>query len=350
MKKTIVYIVMLLLLGFGVYYFIFKEHDAFAGSEAGFTIKDTSAIGKIFMADKKGQTILLERKPNGWILNGKYPVMPSPLNTLMETLLRQTAAFPVPQQAYNTAITVLAGTAVKVEVYDKAGDKIRVFYVGGQANDNAGSYMLMEGAQTPYVVQIPGFPGYLTPRYSTDITDWRDRTVFNVPAAQIASVSVQYPQEPLNSFVMKAGKDGKLTVDVDPVLSNGKTVNSRRAEVFSKFFERVYCEGYINGVYKLDSIIKSTEKRCDIELITKDGAKQQVAVYWMPLNRRSKNMLKPVPGVDDKYDADRYYAVINQAKDTVIIQFGTFDKIFRKAWEFYTPDDTTANRTVQISR
>ena len=62
-------------------------------------------------------------------------------------------------------------------------------------------------------------------------------------------------------------------------------------------------------------------------------------------------MLTPFPGIDNRFDADRFYAVINNFKDTVIIQRFTFDKIFRKAYEFYEADDTTgARETIEIPK
>ena len=55
----------------------------------------------------------------------------------------------------------------------------------------------------------------------------------------------------------------------------------------------------------------------------------------MFMNKRSKNVYKengkdPLP-----YDGDRCYAVFNKDADTAIIQLGIFNKITRKAVEFY---------------
>lgn len=341
MRKTVLYIVLLAVLGAGVWYFVFKEKDAFSGDEAGFKIEDTASISKIFMADKRGRTVTLERKKDGWQLNGQYKVIISTVNTLLSTLHRQVAIYPVNNNAYNNVVTQLAGSGIKVEIYDNDGDKMRVFYVGGQANENAGTYMLMDGAEQPYVVQIPGFSGYITPRYSTDITDWRDRTVIDVPQSQLASVSIKYDLEPLNNFTLKKNADGQFSIDADQQLMNANRLNKRRTESYSKFFEKLYSEGYINGVIKLDSIISSVPKYSTIDVTSSGGQIEHVDVYLMPLNKRSKNMLSPMHGLDNNFDADRFYAVINNAKDTVIIQRFTFDKIFRKAYEFYQPDDTS---------
>ncbi|MBL7684047.1 MAG: DUF4340 domain-containing protein [Flavipsychrobacter sp.] len=351
MKKTVVYIIILAALSWAVYYFVFRDRDAFSGDEAGFTIADTSAIAKIFMADKRGNTILLERKNGSWLLNNQYPVMNQPVSNILYTLMSQGAQYPVAQHMRDGIIKMLAGEGVKVEVYDADGDKMRVFYVAGQANNNAGSYMLMQGSETPYVVQIPGFPGYIATRYSTNIADWRDRSVFTIPKAEINTISIKYPDAPLNNFTIRRDAAGGLTADIDPALSAGKQVNKRRVDVFSAYFEKLYSEGYINGTIKLDSVIKSVPLMCVIEASTKQGKTQKADIYLMPLNRRSKNMLSPFPGLDNNYDADRFYAVINNAKDTVIIQRFTFDKVFRKAYEFYEADDTTrTNQVIEIPK
>lgn len=343
MKKTLIYLLLTIALGAGVWYFVFMEKDAFSKSETGFRVDDTASVYKIFLADKKGKQILLERKSGGWILNNKYPAMQAPIDILLSTLKKQVAQYPVPQNAYDNVIKMMAGEAIKVELYDKGGDKISIFYVVGQANNNTGSYMLMDGSEMPYVVQIPGFEGYLTGRYSTTFEDWRDRTVFNVNENDLKSVTVTYSDEQLNSFTLRRIAKDNIEVDIDKGLMTGKPLNKRRANVYSRFFEKVYCEGYINDTWHLDSVIKSVPKYCGIDVADVKGETAHADIYWMPINKRSKNMLTPFPGIDNRFDADRFYAVINNFKDTVIIQRFTFDKIFRKAYEFYEADDTTGS-------
>lgn len=350
MRKTIVYILLLVLSALGVWYFLFRDKNIFGNDEAGFTIKDTASISRIFLADKKGNTILLQRqKDGGWLLDNKYPVMSSPVNTLLYTFTMQVPMYPVPETQHNNVIKSMSANAVKVELYDNDNEMIRTFYVGGQANNFEGTYMLIEGATRPYVVQIPGLDGYLTTRYSTDATDWRDRTVCNITAQELRSVTVTYPSEPLNSFTLINDSEGKIKVEADTALTKYSKFNERRASVYSKYFEKIFHEGYVNGTYKIDSLISISPVRCIIDVASKKGEKQHIEVHWMPLNKRSKNMLTPNPSTPGTYDADRFFAVINNAKDTVIIQRTTFDKIFRSAYEFYQPDDTSINR-IQVGK
>src|ERR1700761_9670815 len=129
MRKTLLYLIIFLVLAFGVYYFLFSNKGLdFSRDEAGFTITDTASIGKIFLAEPGGNTILLERTDSGWMVNKQYKVLNSTLKTLMVALHSQKALYPVPEAANNQVIKTMSGSAIKTELYDRDGKKIRVFY------------------------------------------------------------------------------------------------------------------------------------------------------------------------------------------------------------------------------
>jgi hypothetical protein len=342
MQKTLLYLVLLAILGYGVYYFLFSRNDSgFNSKDAAFTIRDTGVIGKIFLTDNSGESVLLERNADGWTVNKQYKAMTSPINTLLQTLARQVAAYPVSRNEHNNVVKDMTGNALKVEIYNRSGEKMRVFYIGGQVHGDDGSFMLMEGAETPYVVKVPGFTGYLSPRYPINLEDWRDRTVFNIPSAGIRSVSVQYPSEPLNSFTVKQDH-GKVTVEADPGVVSHFQLNERRAKLYLTYFEKIFCEGYTNGTYGIDSVLRVTPKRCSIDVTDTTGKTQHVDVYWKPIGRRSKNLLQSNPLTPDDYDSDRFYAVMHNNKDTAMVQIYTFYKLFHKAYEFYQADEANA--------
>jgi hypothetical protein len=268
------------------------------------------------------------------------------LNTLLKTLARQAAEQPVPQSHHNMVVKNLAGNSTKVELYDRKGKQIRVFYVGEEAPAGSGSYMLIEGAARPFIVNIPLFEGSLTPRYSADLKDWRDRTVFRIPAEDITEISVQYVDEPLNSFKMQRGADGSVTVSLDPQMGEQGEPNMSRVQSYLGFFADVNCEGYTNGEPFMDSMLSTCPRRCIIDVIGKNGYTQHVTVFWRPLYRRSKNLNTPVPGHKNEYDADRYFAVFNDNRDTAVIQEFVFGKIFRAGYEFFQHSSPAIDTTV----
>jgi hypothetical protein len=178
------------------------------------------------------------------------------------------------------------------------------------------------------VVTLSGFEGYLQPRYATSWYDWRDRTVFNVPAANIQRASVRYYEDQRQSFAITRAPSG-VTVEMDGPAPGAP--NATRAQQYLGFFENLNCEGYFNGKRGVRESIATTAKKCDVELQTTSGV-QRAEVYWQPVNQRSKNV------GDELYDPDRYYAVINGGRDTVGIQQQAFEKVFRDGREFFAKD------------
>ena len=338
MKKTLLYVLLLLILIGGLYLLLGKEKGGFSKKESNFTVKDTADIGKIFLAGMAGDTILLERNGTAWTLNKYYRAMTPLVNTLLVTLRTQVGVHPVPEKAHNSVVKALSGTAVKVQVYNRKNELVREFYVGGETKDFDGSYMLMSGAERPFVVEIPGFAGYLTTRYSTDLLDWRDRSIFLLRREDISRVSLQYPAEPLNSFVVNQDANGNITVETDPGLSSGKELNKRRVELFLTFFEKIYSEGYITEGSEIRQVLDTIPKRAIIDITTKDGKTNHLDIYWRPVFRRSKNLIRKAEGIPEQFDSDRGYGVLNNFKDTVVVQYQVFDRIFRNAWEFYEED------------
>lgn len=339
MKKTLIYLLLLVIMGAGVWFFLLRKDDnAFGSMDASFNIQDTTQISQIFLADKAGRTIFLERTKDGWMVNKTYRVLKATMSQLLETLHGQTAAYPVPEKAHNSVVQSLASDGVKVEIVNTSGEKIRTFFVGNEGPDFDGNYMLMEGAKRPFLVRLPGHMGFLRPRYTTNINEWRDRHVFEVPADDITQVSVQYPEMPAYSFVIT--RQGNTVSASSPGAPAGSPVNQRRAQAYLGFFANVYCENFANGIAGLDTALSGDPKFCIIDLKTKKGD-QHVDFYRMPINTRSKNVLLDDDGLtNDKYDADHYYAIINGGRDTLLVQQPSFEKIFRRGHEFFS--DTTA--------
>lgn len=346
MKKTLIYFLLLLILGAGIYYLVSSNNaNPYRPSEAGFTVKDTANVGKLFLVNNNGESILAERTDTGWMVNKKFRALKSTVDLVLGTIACQSALYPVTKNARENAVKQLATNAVKVEVYDRSNRKLSAFYVGGVAVNNTGTNMLLEGAQEPFVVQVPHFTGYLTSRFTTNIKDWRDRAIFNLPAAEIKSVSVQYPGgQSVNSFTIT--RDGsQFRIEANPEVMKTGPANMHRAELYLNYFTNINCEGYLNGLPDLDTFIRSAPVQSVIDLYGMHGQHLHLDAYWLAVNKRSKNVGIERSDVPENYDADRLYAVTHDRQDTVVIQFFVFRKIFRKGFEFFQKDPEPAPKT-----
>lgn len=345
MGKTLLYLLILAILGISVYFFIIKgvDSDPYSKSDAGFTIKDTAQVGKLFIANNFNEAITAERTDSGWIVNGKYRAFPGMVNIVLGTLTKQHVLYPVAKAALDNAVKVMSTEGIKVEVYDRKGNKMSVFYVGGAAVNGAGTNMLMEGSKIPYVVQETGFTGILTPRYNCELKSWRDRTVFDLNPDQIQNIAVKYYDDPKQSFVMTRDNHG-FTVTTSPELKVKKdSLNTNRVNYYLSYFSKVSCEGYLNGATDLDSAINENQRHAAIEVTNLKGRTTHAEIFWMLINKRSKNHLVHSQGVPDNYDSDRMFAVVNGGADTLLIQTLTFNKILRKGIEFYQHDSPQNN-------
>jgi hypothetical protein len=327
-----------------VWFFLFSDKSGglFRSSDSGFTIRDTASVGKIFLSHNgSGKSVTLERKGEAWVVDQKYPALPSMVRSLLATLYLQEAKHPAGEDSREGIIRNLAGAGIKVEVYDRGGSKMRSFFVGGELTGFTGTAMLIEGSERPYVVNIPGFEGYLTTRYVPELRYWRDRVVFDIAPEQITRVSVRYAHEPLNSFILTQ-QNGKLSVALDSSLSLGKSLNETRTRSYLKFFTKVYAEAFLIDVPELDSIVRSMPQKGIIDVEGANGYHQSATILYYP--RMDRDLAaNPNPATfDEQFSLDRYFAVINGGADTLSVPITSFEKIFRRGYEFFMPDNTPA--------
>lgn len=313
-----------------------------------FAVKDTASITKIFMADKADNSILLTRENDGsWTLNHGYKAHPENINTFLLTLANVTVREPVARAAHNNVLSLLAAKSVKVEVYQnthriKLG-KYRFFpvekctktyYVGEATMDNNGTYALLDGAKAPVIIYMPGLRGYVATRYSIFENDWREHTVFNKKLPEIDHILVEYPDQPENSYKVINREDTRLEL---VRLADNKVLtayDTLKLMAFVNSFRNIKYEALFNDMEaeRRDSITSPTPMH-KITLYAKDGTTQNVKTYprMLPIPE-----IDPFDGETITFDRDRMYALINDDKDFVIIQYFVFDKILRPLSYFTT--------------
>ncbi|MBP6872095.1 MAG: DUF4340 domain-containing protein [Bacteroidales bacterium] len=307
-----------------------------------FSVQDTASVTKIFMADKSNNELLLERQPDGsWIVDGKFQVQQAKISAFLKTLKDLTVRSPVPLAARDNVIKRMAVLAKKVEIYQVKPaislfnrvnlfprEKLsKVYYVGDVTQDNQGTYMLMEGADDPFIVHITGFRGFVSSRYSTIRADWRDFTVFKTPINRIRSVRVEYPQKPEQSFEVDVLDNQNVSL-VSLADNRNVAYDTLRTLHFLTSFEDVRFESLLAHLIEkefIDSVSASTPKTI-ISLTDTDGRVNRIKIFnkksFAPLYSEDGAMLEPV-------DLDRAYALVNEEEDFVLIQYFVFDKVTR---------------------
>jgi len=169
----------------------------------GFNIRDTAAIKKVFLVDKNNRSITLERKSGCWFVNGDEPARNEMVKVLLETLHKMRVKMPVSLSMQEQIFKNMAGRSIKVEIYMSGKKPVKVFYVGGVTQDNLGSYMLLENSDIPYILEIPGFRGFLSGRFTTDIVNWKSHVLFGEEPETIQEIEIISHENPKGTFTLK---------------------------------------------------------------------------------------------------------------------------------------------------
>jgi len=309
--------------------------------ETAFGIQDTASITKIFIADLDTNEVLIERQGNRWTLNQIYQAQSRKVDLLLGTMMKLRIKAPVSQSAHDNVISRMAGLAVKVEVYQivprinlfgriklfPAEKLVRTYYVGDATKDNMGTFMLMDGAKTAYIVYLPGFRGFVSSRYTANADDWRDHTIFRHRLSEIKSIKMEFNREPEQSFLLETAGANAYTItrlSDQQVLQQYDTLNVLH---YITSFSDVRFEALLNNkmpAEKKDSIISSPFLH-RITLTDLSGKQTMITTFE---KRQNHDHLE----VDFRFvpvDLDRLYGLINENNDFVLLQYYTFDKLIR---------------------
>ena len=327
------------------------------GEAYDFTVRDTASVTRLFFADKSGNQVLLSRTEDGWKVNEKYDAQQTMVNNMLYTLDKMRIKMPVSLASHDNVITRMAGTNTKVEVYQivpriNLFNKVKlfphekltkVFFIGDVTQDNSGTYVLKEGADKAYIVHLHGFRGFISSRFSANQEDWRDHKIISENISNIASLQLEFNNDPDNSYVinetghykyeMKRLNDGS-NVDIDTI---------RVLNLLSSFGD-VRFEAFLSDITqeRRDSIINSPYQE-RLTLTTKDGRQNVIRTYTMRINASAFGFEEN----DWDDDPDHKYAYIENDDELVMIQDFAFGKILRPA-EYYQKGYVESQRMILI--
>jgi len=307
----------------------------------GFAVDDTASVTRIYLADMRENEVLLTKiQPGNWTLNDTLPARIESVNRLLSSMFRMAVQSPVSRASYNNVITNMAASSVKVEVYEYAPrinifnliklfyrEKLsKVYYVGEPTSDNLGTYMLMEGSDTPFIVYLPGLRGFLSARFSANTNDWRNHTIFAKNPHEIRSIRMEFSQMPEESYLIEKfdRNELKLTRLMDNQEITSYDVN--RVMNFINGYRNLRFESFVekSPAVNKDSIVRSIPTHI-ITVTDTAGVSQSIKTF------RRQNFSYLLDDEFDPYpwDMDRFYGLVNNEQDFVLLQYFVFDPVTR---------------------
>jgi hypothetical protein len=297
-----------------------------------FAVSDTASITKVVLRDKSNKEVTLTREADGWKVGGKYPARPDAVKTLLTTIASISVREPVSLKARENVIKSLATGSIQCKIF--AGDKlIRQYYVGGETADMMGTYMLLSdvsdpddivNSSEPFIMEIKGFNGYLTTRYSTSVSEWRDRTAFHYFVPDIHTITVKHMGDPANSFTITQSA-GKNIFSLQNLSGAPLPFDTIAVKQYVSYFGNIGFENFANELPKpfIDSILATPPAHV---ITVTDGAnkKNEIKMYL-----KKNNGFDPDDTTAAKppfYDPDKMYARL-ETGDFVLVQYYVFGKL-----------------------
>jgi len=290
-------------------WFLSNDAKSTFSVENNFAISDTASVSKIFIADRNGTTITLNRNGNNWVVNNKYGVRKDAIKTILTTINKIRIQRPVPKKMLDNVIKRLSTQGVKIEIYLNKETPNKTYTIGGSTSNHLGTYMYLEGSEAPFIVHIPSFNGFLSPRYGiqgnkVNEKDWRTTNIFSLNAENIAKVTLNHIKHPEKSFTLNTGPIILLNN-----LGNEVNFNQQNTLQFLNAFEILNCDEYKNDKEKIEFATPIHE------LIVNNDTLRTYAIA-----------AKLIKGKEDKFTTKLMHATLNNG-ELMLIQDFVFNKV-----------------------
>lgn len=332
MNRTLILFLSLIILGTGAYFLLGDDKDgpvtSVVGADRDFSV-DREEVYKVFIADRNGNRTTLTRTPEGWRYNEKYVAREDAIENLLTVIDRIRMRFKPTEAALPNMIETLATQGIKVEIYGKNDDLLKSYYIGGATNDERGTYIILEGAEQPYVAEIPSWEGNLRFRYNLTGDDWRDRTVFRLQPSDITQISVEYPKQQNKSFKIDYTGEPSLEPFYPLTPKIQSALRPGTLDAYRNNFEKIISSGYNNLNSKRDEITQQIPF-ATISVTTKSGEIQSLQLF--PIY--NDPFVDPKTGVTIQPTEVSAYNGLTHRDDFMILQNPMVSKILW-AYDFF---------------
>tara|TARA_B100001115_G_C15807054_1_gene399703 strand:+ start:77 stop:1033 length:957 start_codon:yes stop_codon:yes gene_type:complete len=229
----------------------FKKNKISSFNTQLFSVTDTISINKIIISDRYDNEIELKRNKNLWIVNDSYLVRKDAIKTLLSTLKNIRIKNLLSNDIEKNIEKQISTLGVGVIIYNN-NKKINSFIVGPSTSDHLGTYIYHLKTKKTYSTHIPGFNGFLSPRFGIqanriEINNWRNPTLIDYKPSFIDSIYSNNFSNSSKSFKLICGKENNIKNYQNKTIKN---VNYGTLNLFLNSFTNLNVEKYLNDSLK----------------------------------------------------------------------------------------------------
>ena len=324
-------------------------------SAVDFAIADTASIQWIFMADRTGCHVLLQRESESrWLLDKKDVAMQENVDGLLSVLHNIAVKMPVGKAATENVVKWLATGATKVQVsYSdyriRLGSfqwwkcrRTKTFYIGSPTPDNLGNYAIMDKARQPYIVYVPGFRGFISPYFSTLVADWKSHQLLNLRISEIAEVRLTDFEHPEESLLIR--RHGEKHFDIFSLPDESQLPQYDTLKLYDHLssYRKLNFEFFAEKPTpaQRDSIL--SQKFKELKVTDVYGNCLKMTMYHI-LNEYNTEEYDYQPEFMDLYNRDKFYVTLDDnTADFYICQYFVFDRIIQPLSYYLIDNDEHA--------
>lgn len=309
MKTKIFIAIGIIILVLATSYFVFfKGKSTIKQADIDFKIADSSEIYQVLIVENE-DSIFLEKKAGYWSLNNRYSADNKRVKNLLigTTLLEMKS--PVPKNAKKVFAEKLKNRK-NVKIFGNKGQILKEYFLGDAIADKSANYMMLSGADEPFLVFIPAVATDLNNYFEIDEKKWRDKTIFRYTPLEIREVEFFDFVNDENSFVLTKKENNSFVLKKTASSNEEKQANAEQANYYFSKFGRIE---FVNFVKNSD-ILNENSKLFSLKVTDKEGVSNKIEAY------------KKI--VSGKPDTDFFLAEINDG-ETVEAKYYNFDLIIK---------------------
>ncbi len=299
-------------------YFLQKDRNKFATS-------DIEEYTVIVLEDAQNRVELRKTKNETWLVNDDFEADPSLMNALLLVLSGMQVNMPADGNDKLKAGLDNIQNPCEITLYRNRRvlfipflQKYKSILVGNAVENRQDVYMMLNDASTIYAVYLPGYTNIWKNYFKPNADHFRSHEVFNISADQIRNIYVEWPMDTVQSYEIAVAKNG---ISFSYENKNHPFDTLHMTDYLTAFLQLdldAYCNGILSDIDRAN--IHQQPPFFSMELTTVSGEKKTLKTYFKTLTSED----------GFRVDPNRMLALVNNGKDTVVLQYAVFDHIIKQ--------------------
>jgi hypothetical protein len=321
MKRGVFKILLVSVIAIMLVLILFRARSPFGKSNTSFASEPENEITRIEFSQGK-QILLLEKRGENWILNGKKETRKSGILFIIRVLKELRIKSPVSSEMFDKEVIAKGINPVHVRVYEKK-KLIKTFLVYKTRSNIYGNIMKMRSGAKPFIVNVPGNESDIGSAFSMNELFWQPYTVFNLLPSEIESVDFENLSDTASSFSITNKNHRYFLTGRNRNLSGW---DSSLVSRYLSYFTWIPFESWALDMDEADiKKVEATSPLYRIKVNTVAG-KQTILTLWERMKSGDNSKIT---------DSDRLIGKTMDRNEFFIIRYFDVDPILKKRLYFF---------------